>query len=168
MPQVITQTVSVNDVVSETLTFGTATGVQVQASSQPSFSYGNGTTVGLIDYHYEHTYNLTAAGTVTLTLSALTDDIGRTVAFARVTRLSIQVTSKTGNDYLTVGAAGTNPFISILGGTTPTYIVRNYDLKIANDTTGFVSTASSSDQLKIVNSGAASMTFVVSIAGRSV
>lgn len=167
MAQTITQTVAVNDTVSETLTYGTANAVSVQAVSNPSFSFASGTTLGSVDYHFEHTYTLASSATQTLTLSALTDDLGRAVAFVKVRRLSINVTSKTGNDFLTVGAAGSNPWTAILGGTTPTYIVRNYDLKIANDTTSFAVAAASNDQLKIVNSGSASMTFVVSISGTS-
>lgn len=166
MSQVVTQTISVNDLVTETLSFASTTS-NISIQSQPSYSYTNGTTSTAIDFHYEHTYTLASSASTTLTLSALTDDQGRTVAFVKVKKLSIYVTTKTGNDFLTVGAAASNPFTSILGGTTPTYIVRGYDLKVAQDTTGFAVTASASDQLKIVNSGSASMTFTVSISGTS-
>lgn len=167
MAQVVTQTIAVSDTVNETLSLGTATAANIQATTATSFSYGTGTGAGSIDLHWEHTYTLASAATQTLTLSALTDDIGRTVAFARIKRLLINITSKTGNDVLTVGAA-TNPITTLLGGTTPTFLVRNFDIKVANDATGFVVTPSTADQLKFVNSGAASMTFTVSISGCSV
>lgn len=168
MAQVVTQTIAISDTVNETLSLGTATAANIQATTAASFSYATGTSAAAIDLHYEHTYTLASSATTTLVLSALTDDLGRTVAFARLKRLMVNITSKTGNDTLTVGAAGSSPITTLLGGTTPTYIVRGLDIKVAQDATGFVVTASTADQLKFNNTGAASMTFTVSITGCSV
>lgn len=167
MPHVVAQSFRATDSVVETFTFGSVAGVDVTAQSRPSYDLSNGTGAGQIDYHFEHTYTLSAAATTTLTLSALTDDLGRTVAFVKVKRLEIRITSKTGNDALVVGAAAANPITSFTGGTTPTWTVRTYDLKLAMDATGFAVASGSADQLKFNNSGAASMTFVVSISGTS-
>jgi hypothetical protein len=167
MPQVVTQTVAVNNTVTEVLSLGTAVAANLQEVSQPTYSYGTGVTAASIDFVFQRTYTLAAGASTTLVLSALTDDIGRTIAFARIKTLEIKITAKTANDALTVGAAATNPIASLMGGTTPTFTVRRYFLDVADDAAGFVVTSGSSDQLKLTNSGTASMTFVVSISGCS-
>jgi hypothetical protein len=167
MPQVVTQTVAVNNTVTEVLSLGTAVAANLQEVSQPTYSYGTGTTAAAIDFVFQRTYTLAAGASTTLVLSALADDIGRTIAFARVKTLEVKITAKTGNDALTVGAAATNPIASLMGGTTPTFTVRRYHLVVADDATGFVVATGVADQLKILNSGTASMTFVVSISGCS-
>jgi hypothetical protein len=167
MPQVVTQSIKITDTVTETLTFGTATSVSAQAQSQRNFDYGNGTTAAAIDYHFEKVYTLAAGAGVTLVLSALVDDLLRTIAFVRVKRLIVDITAKTGSDALTVGNATSDPITSFTGSGTQTWTVRRYDLKVADDATGFVVTAGSADQLKITNSGSSSMTFTVSITGNS-
>lgn len=167
MPQVIAHTIAVRDTITETLTFGDAAAVQVQANGDVSFSFANGTTAAAEDLQWAHPYILAAGATQTLVLSALIDDLGRSVPFARIKRLAIWISAKTGNDYLTVGNATTNPWLAIQGGTAPTFVVRRYELKVADDATGFVVVASSSDQLKLTNSGAASMTISVKLSGCS-
>jgi hypothetical protein len=163
MPKVVTQTVSIKNAISETLTFGLATSVNVPANVDATYVYANGTTAAAIDDRIEKVYTLAAGGTQTITLSAMTDDLGRAVAFARIKVLQVSITAKTGNDYLTVGNAATNPWLAILGGTTPTFIVRGCDLKTANDATGFVVVSGSSDRLMFTNSGAAPVTFTVAL-----
>jgi hypothetical protein len=167
MPQVIAHTIAVRDTITETLTFGDAAAVQVQANGDVSFSFANGTTAGAQDLHWENTYTLAAGASQTITLSALTDGLTRTVALVRIKRLAISISAKTGNDFLTVGNATSNPWLAIHGGTMPTFIVRRYELKVADDATGFVVVAASSDQLKLLNSGAASMTISVKLSGCS-
>lgn len=138
-----------------------------------TYTFTNGTsTTGTVasvidDYWVKSSVTLASAGTVTYTLSALTDDFGRTVAFARVREIGIQVTSKTGNDYLTVGQAGTNPWISPFAGTTPAAKVRDLWHIVDNSPAALVVTSSSADQLLITNSGSASMTFTIWIFGNS-
>jgi hypothetical protein len=166
MPQVVTQTVAVNNTVTEVLSVGTAVAANLQEVSQPTYSYGTGVTAASIDFVFQRTYTLAAGASTTLVLSALTDDIGRTIAFARIKTLEVKITAKTGNDVLTVGAAS-NPIASLMGGTTPTFAVHRYFLDVADDAAGFVVTAGSADQLKLLNAGTASMTFVVSISGCS-
>jgi hypothetical protein len=167
MPQVVTQSIKVTDAVTETLTFGTVSGLQAEAKQTVIVNFGTGVTAGNIDQHFEKAYTLAAAATTTLTLSALVDDLGRTVAFAKIKRLSINITAKTGNDWLVIGGAAANPVTSLTGGGTQTFTVRGYDLKTASDTNGFAVGVGASDQLKFLNAGAASMTFTVSISGTS-
>lgn len=169
MPQVVTQALSVTNTITETLTYGNATATgTATAATAISYPYVNSTASTGIDFHFSKSYTLLSAATTTLTLSALVDDLGRTVAFVKVKSFQVQITAKTGNDFLTVGAAAANPWVGFLSGTTPATLIRRYFLTVADDTTGYAVTASVSDQLKIVNSGSSSMTFVVTITGTSV
>lgn len=164
---IITGNVNATFNVTETFTYGFATSQANTARIDPTNSFGNGTTNANCDLHYEKSAVTLASGaSVTYTLSALTDDLGRAVAFVKVRAMIIQVTSRTAADYLTVGAAASNPWLAFLGGTTPTMKVYDLDVKVAS-TDGFTVTASSSDQLKITNSGAASMTFKIGFLGTS-
>jgi hypothetical protein len=167
MPQVVTQSIKLTDTITEILTFGSVSSLSAPATISPSYTYGTGVTATNIDQHFEHDYTLAAAASVTLTLSAMVDDLGRTVPFAKIKTLVISITAKTGNDFLTVGAAAANPITSLHGGTTPTFFVRTLEVKVAADTNGFAVAAGTADQLKIVNSGSASMNFTVSITGTS-
>ena len=108
------------------------------------------------------------AATVTYTLTALTDALGRSATFAGGVRgLWIRVTSRTAGDYLTVGAAGTNPWTSMFGGTTPTIKVFKFLCVAADLTDEYAVTASSNEQLKITNSGSNSITFEIGLIGCS-
>jgi hypothetical protein len=167
MPQQVTQSIKITDTVTENLTFGTATSVAAQAQSQRNFDYATGTGAGQIDYHVEKSYTLAAGASTTLVLSAFVDDLLRTIAFVRLKRLIVDITAKTGSDALTVGNATSNPIASFTGSGTQTWTVRRYDLKVADDATGFAVAAGSADQLKFLNSGSAPMTFTISITGNS-
>jgi hypothetical protein len=171
MPQTLTENLVVADSITETLTFG-ATSTQVSATigvAAPTslYSWISGTGSGAVDLRWEHSYTLAASASTTLTLSALTDDLGRAVAFARVRKLLILITAMTGNDFLTVGSATTNPWTAPVGGGTQTIVVRDLLLLVGAGSTAYVVTAGSNDQLKIVNSGSASITFTVAISGAS-
>jgi hypothetical protein len=164
----VTQTITVRDDTSESLSLGLAATALVDALSAPSYTFTNGTGASQIDLHWEKAGNsavtLAAGASVTYTLSALADDIGRTVAFARVRRLSLRITAKTGGDYLTVGGAATNPWTAPWSGTVT---VRDYLLDVAAGATAHVVSAGSSDQLKITNSGSNPLTFEVALSGAS-
>ena len=167
--QNVNASVSVNWSVVESLAYGAAS-ANVPNTILPTYAFtnGNGTaTPNLCDDFFVHTYTLAAAASVTLTLSALTDDLGRTVAFVNVDSLIIQSVTRTAGDYLTVGNAASNAWTAIMGGTTPIYKVYGLDLKVADNIDGFAVSSGSSDQLKIVNSGSNSLTFKVGIFGRS-
>ena len=135
-----------------------------------SFSNGTstgGTVSGVVDLTWSKaSVTLASSASVTYTLSGVTDDLGRTIAFARI-RVWIQVTSRTGNDYLTVGAAGTHPFTAPFSGTTPAILVRDLFHQIDDSPAALVVTSGSADQLKITNSGSASVTFTIWAQGNS-
>jgi len=178
-----TDTVILTDNFNEVLTIGIQTSNSGPSNIVPipagfsqagiySFTNGTsttGTVAGVIDLHFENSYVLAASGTQTLTLSALVDTLGRTVAMARVRKLLILVTSKTvaSNDALTVGNAATHAWVAFLGGTTPTVTVRDAFLILDNSPAGLPVVASTTDQLKILNSGSNSMTVFVAIDGCS-
>lgn len=181
--QVVTETVNVTDSLDETLTVGVAsvhtgpsnlTPIPAGFTSPGIYSFTNGTSTtgtvaGVIDLHFENSYVIASSGSTTLTLSALTDTLGRTVNFARVRKMLIVVTSKTlsSNDSLTIGAAALHAWVAWLGGTTPTVTVRDALLLVDNSPAGLPVVAATTDQLKIANAGSNSMTVYVAIDGCS-
>ena len=106
------------------------------------------------------------AASVTYTLTSLTDDIARTVTLAGGVRLVLlSVTSRTAGDYLTVGAAASNPWTSPFAGTTPALKV--FDLLVLGigSTDKYAVANGSNEQLKIVNSGSNPITFKLALLG---
>jgi hypothetical protein len=152
----------------ETVTAGLAVaqGLTFEKLSTTSFSAGTGADQA--DLHWEKkAVTLAAGASVTYTLSALADDLGRAVALVGVRALLIEITARTAGDYLTVGNAGTNPWAAPFGGGTQTAKVFKRLLLVADKTDKYAVAAGSSDQLKITNSGAASVTFDVAAVGVS-
>lgn len=166
----ILQEFEVTDRITENLDYGLIT-LPAQGQQKPVYSWTSGTGAGQVDLHWEKAattaVTLAAGASVTYTLSALTDAQARPVAFARVDKLVIWITSKTGNDYLTVGGAALHDWVAIVGATGNTFVVRGLEVKVAGDATGFVVTSGVSDQIKITNSGSASITFWIALSGRS-
>lgn len=175
--------ITIADVLNESYTVGAlsvASGNLGEAptsagGTSPAYNFTNGTSsagtvAGVVDLHWESgPVVLAAAGSQTYTLSALTDTLGRTVAFARIRKVYLIVTAKTltSNDFLTVGNATTHPWTAYLQGTTPTHTVRDTWLIVDNSPAALVVTAATNDQLKILNGGANSMTFQLILAGNS-
>lgn len=161
-------TLSVQLQVLETITAGLASaqGLTFATTFKPALT--SGTAGDQADLHWEKSgVTLAAGASVTYTLSALVDDLGRTVALVGVRALLVRVTSRTAASYLTVGAAAANPWTAPFGGTTPTAKVFNTLLLFADKTDKYAVASGSSDQLKITNSGAASLTFDVAVVGTS-
>jgi hypothetical protein len=172
----VTQDIVVNDTVVEQLTYGS---VKTAASSVPSpapvYSFTNGTSTGgtvagVIDLWYDQA-NLTAvtlapSASITYTLSALTDDAGRAVAYARIRRLQVFVTSKTAasNDALTLGGAASHAWTAAFSGTAT---VRDFWEVVDNSPAGLPVASGSNDQLKITNSGSNPITFFLRTSGCS-
>jgi hypothetical protein len=160
----ISETLTVNDTIAETLAFGDFNATP-QAQSLAGYTLPNGTALGQVDLHYESAeITLAASGTTTLTLSALVDGLGRTVAFARVVKYQVLITSRVDGDYVTAGGAGTHPWAAV-----ETHKVYDLELKVANTTAGLVVTPGSSDQLLFTNSsGTNPIKFKLKLSGRSV
>jgi hypothetical protein len=92
-------------------------------------------------------FPITASGTTTIDLTSFTDCVGRTAqSFARVKFLFFRNVSLAQDptyggsaSQVTIGAAGSNPFVMNLGGTTPTKIVKlgEFDAWGTNGATGY-------------------------------
>jgi hypothetical protein len=171
MAQVIFENIVLADTVTETLSYGSVStqvsGTVGVAAPTSLYSWVNGTGAGQVDLHFEHTYTLAAGASVTLTLSAMTDDLPRSFAFARVRKLVIYITAHTAGDKLTVGGAATHPWAAPFADVSDKVAVRDLFLLVGSDATAYVVTSGTSDQLLITNSGASSMTFIVAISGAS-
>lgn len=137
----------------------------------PAWSFVNGAAAvanGINQWFQPSLGTVTLAGSAsaTYTLTALTDALGRSLTMAGGVRAwGILVTSRTAGDYLTVGAAGTNPWVSFMGGTTPTLKVWDFHFMGVKGTDKYVVTASSNEQLKITNSGSNPITFYLIVLG---
>jgi hypothetical protein len=170
MAQTLTARTTGGIQVTETLT--TNFGSTVSDYTLPlSISYVSGNSANSLAInasfiHGTNTVTLATGANATYTLTSLTDDAGRSVTMAGGVRmLVLYVTSRSAGDYLTVGAAGTNPWTSPFSGTTPALKV--YDLLVlgVGSTDKYTVAAGSNEQLKITNSGSNSITFKVGILG---
>lgn len=168
--QVVTAKFSGNITVAETLS-NMLESVVPSTQLLPSISYVNGVSstslaINQIFLKGATPVTLAAGASTTYTLTSLTDDLGRSLSMAGGVRyLIIYVTSRTAGDYLTVGAAATNPWTSIFSGTTPALKVFTLAILGVDSTDKYAVTAGSNEQLKIINSGSNSITFKIGILG---
>ena len=128
----------------------------------------HGTGLNQADLIHWDERTLAASGNETLDLSALSNTFG-TVNLARVKLLAVRLEyGSTQASSIQVGGAAATPFVSHLGGTTPTYRVRNggFVAFFAPDATAYV--AGAANNLKIVNNDASnSAIYQIVIAGSS-
>lgn len=138
-----------------------------------SYSFTNGTSTtgtvaSVVDQWWAKSgVTLASSASTTYTLSSLTDDLGRTIAFVRVRLILLQVTTRTGNDYLTIGGAAANPWAAIVANTNDLILIRDMWHLVDNSPAAYVVASGSSDQLKILNSGSASMVFSILLVGNT-
>jgi hypothetical protein len=158
----ITNNLTVSDSMTEQLSYGAFAQV-IPGGETPTWSWANGTGANLVDEHFEQSYTLASGASVTLTLSALVDGLGRTAAFARVRKYYINMTTYVDGDYLTLGGAATNAWAA-----NPIAACYDFMLAVYPGVAGYVVASGSSDQLKITNSGANPITFLIAFAGASV
>lgn len=131
------------------------------------FPFTNGTAAGQCDLKWSKSSTLAFGASDTWTLSALTDGLGRSVAFARVNYFLIETGATADGDDLEVDQSVTHAMASIGG----TFLVKSLgvEFKAATNTTGFVVTSGSADVLKITNmSSTNSITYRIVLIGRSV
>lgn len=157
----------------EAVAFGfttTSTVLEGVLASSINFVAGNSAVSNGVEAYWTKSgtlaVTLAASGTVTYTLTALTDALSRTVTFAGGVRVFwVQVTSRTAGDFLTMGQAGTAPWTSMFVGTTPGIKIYK-KLQIEVDLTDkYAVTAASNEQLKFTNSGTHPLTFEIGMAG---
>lgn len=167
--------VTISDQITEVLSLGSIN-EPVQATSAPNYEFTNGTSASgtvanVIDLHWElsgvNAVTLASSASVTYTLSNLTDSEGRTIAFARIHKLLIWLVTRNDGDYLTVGDAATHPWTGLCSSGTATLSVFDALVAVAANKVGLVVSSGSSDQIKITNAGAASITFGINASGCS-
>ncbi len=132
-----------------------------------------GTGAGQVDVLYQDTNTLAASANTDIDLSgALARAIGGTAVFARVRGLYIAASAANTNNVI-VGAAATNPWITLIGTATGTLILRPGAWILAGvgsaDATGWAVTAGTGDLLRIANSGAGTtVDYTIVVVGTSV
>jgi hypothetical protein len=122
--------------------------------SYPGPALANGVAAGQADRRYVAQLSIAASGTVTLNLSSLLDAFGGSIAFLRLKEIYVALTTLSAAAAILVGG-GTNAITSFLSA--GTLQVRNGTVEYLGccpDSTGYVVTPSTGDQLKFVNSDA--------------
>lgn len=175
MPFTVVAKLQSNWTVDETISlFGTTNTTPLEGTSQLTEQFVTGTsgTANAINNYYiksgTNAVTLASGATATYILTSLTDPLGRAVTFAGGVRgMWVTVTTRVAGDFLTIGAAGTNPWTSLFAGTTPAIKVFKYFCIEADLTDKYAVTASSNEQLKFTNSGSNSLTFEFGLIGCS-
>lgn len=127
---------------------------------------------GGADQLLSQTISIAASGTNTIDLTAFTDILQRaTQSFARVkyiefwlmTAADDTATPGTAASQVTIGAAGSNPFVMELGGTTPTKILKNGDFCVYGTRSAAGLTVSGTNKNILITNNDASLTAVVRV-----
>lgn len=131
-----------------------------------SLPFTFGTAANQINDEFDDYRTLTASSTENLDLAGtLTNGFGETLSLARVKIFYLENTSET--ETITIGGAASDPFIGWFADATDKETVPplGFVLRVAPGTTAWPVTAATGDLLKIANSGGASTTYRVYIAG---
>lgn len=131
----------------ETLTAGLGSG-NVAATIGFTQALANGSGANSINECYSDSGTLAVSTPVTLTLSALTDDLSRTIAFTKVRVLAIL---NSGTADLKVGGAATHAWVGPFADATDIAVVKPGGILFlaAPDASGMAVTSGTSDQLKL-------------------
>lgn len=165
MTQNINTSLSVNLTTVEAITLGSSTN-NFPVPSLYSHSWAPGTLADSANLHWESgAVTLAGGASVTYTLSALIDTVGRSIALVGVRFLMLAVTVRSAGDKLTLGGAALNPWAAPFGAAAQTLTVWDLLLLTASNTDRFAVTAGASDQLKITNSGTSPITFNLTLGG---
>lgn len=160
MPQNVTGELVVSIKAAETIANGLGTG-QLSPSLAVTLTFGSGTGSGKVQQNWTRSATA-AAAPVTYTLSAMVDDMGRSVPLAKVRGIVIANLSQTDGQTLTIGGAATNPWLAPFGDVSDKLKIHAGGVfaLAAPLATGLGVTAGSSDQLKI-DPGASSIPFKI-------
>ena len=135
-------------------------------------SFSDGTAADQADLLWYDERTVATAANDDLDLTALTRSVFGsvlTVTFAKVKSLLIVNTATTAGEDLTIGAAASNAWAGPLGGSSHTLRVpADSPVLMVNRKTGWSVVDSSSDILRIANSGTADITYRIAIVGTSV
>lgn len=139
---------------------GTSTPLNSGSMQYNPTAFSSGTGAGQVDRLYVNQATITASGSLTITLTSYTDPLNATVSMLRIKEIFINLLSG-GASAIVIGNA-THPIgIFSAGSTTMTLNTGSpFYLAFPLDATGIPITASSTDQLKIVNSDGANAAVV--------
>ncbi len=173
MAQAITGKLQITYTVYESFQYGAVppSGFPANNSIAPSQNYSTGisSTGSAIDLHFEKAttpVTLASAGTVTYTLSSLTDDLGRNFSMAGgVHILVIAVSARTAGDHLTLTPGATHGWTALVAGTSPSIKIWDLFAVSVAQTDGYAVSAGSNDQFTITNAGSNPITYSIGIAG---
>jgi len=161
MPLSVTGNVKFTLSLAEVLGSGPVSG---NLNSTPTFNlaFTNGTGANAIQWDWVKTSTPAASTPDNWTLSALTDSLNRSIAFAKV---RVLVIINTGTGSLTVGGAATHPWAAPFGASgTVTIDPGGLLVLVAPTAAGYAVTSGSSDQLKIDPGGTAG-SYQIALAG---
>jgi hypothetical protein len=164
MPQVVTGNLNVSLTATETIAAGLASG-QLSPSLAVALAFGAGTGSGNVQWVWSKSATA-AAAPVTYTLSALVDDLGRTIALTKVRALVIAHLGTVDGQPLTAGGASSNPWLAPFADVSDKAVIRAGGVLVLAGplATAYPVTAGSSDQLKL-DPGANSIPFKIMIVG---
>lgn len=149
----------------EQLTIGLGT-APITSTASSSLSLASGTGANAINKVWSKSSTPAIGTPDTWTLSALTDDVGRTVAFGKVRALVVINLDAVDGHALILGNAATNPWAGPFGAGTNTVKVPagGFLALVGPLATAFAVTAGTSDQLK-VDPGANSVPYKILLVG---
>ncbi len=124
----------------------------------------NGTGAGKVNLVYWSQQVIASSGTVTLTLTSLTDPAGQSISFAKVKGIIVRVENAVTGNHVTLGNAGTHPIQLWFDATTDTEEIRDLSIHL-NTVDGWTVSSGTHDQLLFTNTGAASITIDIVIFG---
>jgi hypothetical protein len=164
MPQNVTGNLDVQIKAAETVANGLGSG-QLAPSLAVALAFGKGVGANNIQYVFSKSATATAAP-VTYILSALVDDLGRSVPLAKVRGIVIANLSGTDGQTLLMGGATTNPWLAPFGDVSDKLKIHASGVfaLAAPLATGLGVTAGVSDQLKL-DPGAATIPFKIFFLG---
>jgi hypothetical protein len=149
MPLNVTGNLDVSIRAAEKVTVGLGSG-QLAPSLAVNLAFGTGTGANNVQWSFSKSATATAAP-VTYTLSALVDDLGRTIALTKVRAFVIAHLGTVDGQPLTIGAAATNPWLAPFADVSDKLVIRAGGVLVMAGplATGYAVTAGSSDQLKL-------------------
>lgn len=158
MPLNVTANLKLSVTVAESIAIGVGSG-DVNAALSPTFTFANGTGANNIQEQWSKTHTAAASTPDVWVLSALTDDQGRTIPFAKVRAWLV---INLGTTDLLIGNAPTHPWAAPFGSATDR--VRcpagGFVVLCAPGAAGLGVTSGSSDQLQ-VDPGASSCQYQI-------
>ena len=154
--------IQVNLDLNEVIASGLDSG-RLSLSRVPKQDFVSGTATNQCDLRWSGSFTLAAGASTTLTVSALTDPLGRSVALRRVKILLVESDATLAGDKLTLGGAATHPWTAI---GTFDVLPLGMEAKVGMGD-GYPVNPGVSDQLLITNAGTHPITFRLTLAGCS-